>query len=119
MDKKRLVLLIIRFGAEETSVNRIRESGPHIRSVVETFSDKNCKLAFMSADGGTFGWYLVTTAAFPSIKAALRGESEQSNGPSPLLNHDSCMLLEITGNFLASGFTDGGNWLQHHVTKYL
>ncbi len=113
-DRKRIMFAIFRLGREANIKQRVIESAPKIKSVIESLSRNECQLAFTTSDGSTFGYLLKTSASTQSIRAALFGTSDKSTGTSPLLSDDNYLIVEVGQDFDSVGFSRAWNWIGHH-----
>jgi len=106
-NKTKRALLIIKLVNDKTT-DRVVQGFPAIKKVIDRFSLGEPLLAFRSNDFFLSGFYMNTGKPFKVIIAELE------KCPSTL-NGDSFMIVEIGQDFLAAqGFTQAGNWLQHH-----
>ena len=112
--KKRKVLAVIRIGSQDATRSRINEAAKNVIAVIDRLSEKENQLAFTTKDGDSFGILMKTDVPLRVLREELCGTSKSSAQGSPLLNNDSCLLLEIGEEFDGRGFSRAWTWLQHH-----
>jgi hypothetical protein len=108
-------LVIVRVGEKPPPKGRTTEAIGHVKRVAERFSyqGREYQLAFSSHDGATLGLFIMSDAHPNQIRAALYDKPMEVDTP-PLLNEDSCLILELGEDFSGRGFSRAWAWLQRH-----
>lgn len=118
-------LVHIRIGSGKPPLHRIKQAAAGVKEVLEslTVGTGNCKLAYTTQDGSSFGYFIKTNRHAGAIRAQLECPGNPDNHllenpkphiPPPLLGEDSILVIEIGEDFSGNGFSKAWTWLQHH-----
>ena len=112
----RRCLLVIGAASE-----RIRDTAPGIKDVLEGISGGNCQLAYASHDGASFGFLLSTRLTAAQIINRLESPSPDGTPPeklrgSSLQNDDEVLVLELGDDYFARRLGRAMTWLQRNPT---
>ncbi|USG62499.1 hypothetical protein NBZ79_05870 [Sneathiella marina] len=90
-----------------STLQRIADDVPEIISVLKRLADGELQQVFRSRDGLVFGFFMRTSLPLDVVRSSLQ-RSEAS------LGDDSFLLLEVSDEFSAKGFSRAWTWLQHN-----
>jgi hypothetical protein len=110
--EKKVFLVVIRFGKENSNKIHVAEVIPKIKSIIERNSNKECKMAFSDPDGYSFGYFLKTQLNPETLKNYLYSSTPDG---CILRSNDSILIIEVGDEYYGYGFSNAWTWLQHHL----
>lgn len=115
IDKERVRFLVhIRLGKDVPTKERLIQTAPKIQAILREISNDEFKLAWTSADGGSFGYFLKTSLDATGISKRLISLGRYDQRDNPLHSDDSMIIIELGKDLAGCGFSQGWTWLQHH-----
>ena len=120
--EQRRYLVHIRLGGSKPTLERIRETAPGIKSILEQISGGDCQLAYTSHDGSSFGFLLKTGLHATAVVRRLQGPDRDDSWAhpdepvqgSPLRHEDQVLVIEIAEDFHGVRMGKAATWLQHN-----
>ncbi len=121
----RRYLIVFRYANDAQDRERVIESARGIKTLIESMSRGECKLAWTSTDGGSFAYFLRCEKAARWIYNEIMTPGQHGPGhgrydpdevvqSSPMRRGDSLLVVELGEDYYGLGFSNAWTWLQHH-----
>jgi hypothetical protein len=115
--ERRNYLLLIKCGGDTPVRNRVAESIPLLKEILEQVSGKDLQFTTSSDDAGTMAFLFASTLPAGAILARLKSPGRPgATFPvgSPLAREDSVLVAEIGDDFAAENLGRALVWMQRH-----